>query len=76
MKAKNVQCATAFSAPTASSATFTWEAMTNYIGQKEQFVDNYGPQNEAQNETHCVKVFKMFFFDDQPVELIVRETNT
>jgi len=56
----NVQCATASSAPTASSATFTWEDMTNYVGQREQFVDKYGPQNEAQNERHCVKVFKMF----------------
>ena len=70
----NVQCATASSAPTASSATFTWEDM-NYVGQREQFIDNYGPQNEAQNETQCAKVFKMFF-DDQLVELIVRETNT
>jgi len=67
----DVQCATEFSAPTASSATFTWENMTNYVGQREQFVDNYGPQNE----TRCAKVFKMFF-DDQLVELIVRETNT
>ena len=57
------------------SATFTWEDMTNYVGQREQFVDNYGPQNEAQNETHSAKVFKMFF-DDELVELIVRETNT
>ena len=48
----DVQCAIASSAPTASSATFTWEDMTNYVGQREQFVDNYGPQNEAQNETH------------------------
>jgi len=39
----DVQCATASSAPTASSATFTWEDM-NYVGQREQFVDNYGPQ--------------------------------
>jgi hypothetical protein len=46
--------------------------MTNYVGQREQFVDNYGPQNEAQNETRCAKVFKMFF-DDELVELIVRE---
>ena len=38
------------------SATFTWEDMTNYVGQREQFVDNYGPQNE----THCAKVFKSF----------------
>jgi len=71
----DVQCATASSVPTASGATFTWEDMTNYIGQREQFVDNYGLQDEAQNETHCAKVFKMFF-DDQLVELIVRKTNT
>ena len=41
----DVQCAIASSAPTASSATFTWEDMTNYVGQREQFVDKYGPQN-------------------------------
>ena len=49
--------------------------MVNYVGQKEQFIDNYGPQNEAQNETDCAKVFKMFF-DDELIELIVHETNT
>ena len=47
----------------------------NYVGQREQFVQNYEPQNETQNETHCAKVFKMFF-DDQLMEPIVRETNT
>jgi len=45
----NVHCATASSAPTASSATFTWEDMTNCVGRREQFVDKYGPQNEPQN---------------------------
>jgi hypothetical protein len=71
----DVQFATASSAPSASSASstiFTSEDMTNYVGQREQFVDKYGPQNEAKNETHCAKVFKMFF-DDELVELIVRE---
>ena len=48
--------------------------MTNYIGQREQFVNNYGPQNEARNETHCAKVFRMFVVDEL-VELIVCETN-
>jgi len=57
----DVQCATASSAPSASSATFTWEDMTNYVGQRENFFDNCGPQNEVQNETHCAKAFKMFF---------------
>jgi len=71
----DVQCATASSAPAASSATFKREDMTNYVGQREQFVDKYGPQNEARNETHCAKVFKMFF-DEEMVELTVRETNT
>jgi hypothetical protein len=68
-----VQCATASSMPCASSATFTWEDMINYVGQRENFFDNCGAQNEAQNETHCAKVFKMFF-DDELLELIVRET--
>jgi len=71
-KSDDVQCATASSA---SCATFTWEDMTNYVGQRENFFDNCGPQNEAQNETHSAKVFKMFF-DDRLVDLTVRETNT
>jgi hypothetical protein len=69
----DAQCATASSAPTASSATFVWEDMMNYVGQREQFIDN--SENEAQNETNCAKMFKMFFYD-LLVELIVRETNT
>jgi hypothetical protein len=59
-----VQYATASSARgvwNASSAIFTWEDMTSYVGHREQFVENCGPQNEFQNETHCAKVFKMFF---------------
>ena len=32
-----MQCATASSAPTASSSTFTWEDMTNYVGQSAVF---------------------------------------
>jgi hypothetical protein len=38
-----VQCATASSVPSALSATFTWEDMTNYVGQRENFFDNCGP---------------------------------
>jgi hypothetical protein len=70
----NVQFGTGCSTRSASKGVFAWEDMTNYVGQREQFVDNYGPQNETQNETHCAKVFKMIF-DDERVELIVRETN-
>jgi len=57
----DVLFAPASSAPSALSDTFMWEDMKNYVGQREQFVDNCGPHNEAQNETHCAKVFKMFF---------------
>jgi len=53
----DVQFATASSVPSALSATFMWENMTNYVGQREQFVDNCGPQNKALNKTHCAKVF-------------------
>jgi hypothetical protein len=63
-----VQFATASRAP---SAIFTWEDMTNYVGQREQFVDNCGPQNEAQNETHCAKESKMFF-DGELMEQCVK----
>jgi hypothetical protein len=49
--------------------------VTNYVGQRENFFDKSGPQNEAQNEIHCAKVFKMFS-DDELVEVILRETNT
>ena len=41
----DVQFATASSVPSALGATFMWEDMTNYVGQREQFVDNCGPQN-------------------------------
>ena len=68
----NVQFATASSAPSALSDTFMWKDMINYVGQREQFVDSCGPQNETQYETHCAKVFKMFF-DDELVELIVHK---
>jgi len=42
----SMQCTTASIASTASSATFTWEDMTNYVGLKENFFDNCGTQNE------------------------------
>jgi len=40
---------TTSSAPIASIDTFTWEDMHHCLGQREQFVDKYGPQNEEQN---------------------------
>ena len=42
----NMQYTTTSIVSIASSATFTWEDMTNYVGQKENFFDNCGPENE------------------------------
>jgi len=42
----DVHCTTVSIAPSASGATFMWEDMTNYVGQRENFFDNCGPQNE------------------------------
>jgi hypothetical protein len=55
-----VQVSTAPSAANALSATFTWEDMTNYVGETEQFAHNCRPQNEGQNDTRCAEVFTMF----------------
>ena len=56
----DVQCATASSGPSASSATFTWEDMMNYVGQRENFFDNCGPQNEAKMKLTVLKCLKCF----------------
>ena len=45
-KKDNMQYTTTSIVSIASSATFTWEDMTNYVGQKENFFDNCGPENE------------------------------
>jgi len=44
----NMHCTTASIAPIALSATFTWEDMTNYVGEKENFFDNCGHESEPQ----------------------------
>ena len=45
----------------------------NYMEQREQFIGNCCPQNEAQNETHCAKVLKMFSADEL-AKLIMKQT--
>jgi len=42
-KSDDVQFTTESTAPSPLSATFMWEDMTNYAGQREQFVDKCGP---------------------------------
>jgi hypothetical protein len=49
--------------------------ITKCAGQREQSVGTCGPQNEAQNETNCAKVFKMLSTDEL-TDITVRETNT
>jgi hypothetical protein len=56
----NVQFATASSAPSALSDTIMWEDTTNYVGQREQFVDNCGPQNEPNMKLTVLKCSKCF----------------
>jgi hypothetical protein len=57
-----------------SPAMFTLEDMTYYIGRREQFVGNYGPQNEAKTVTESADIFKMVFTQEL-VEMIVQDTN-
>ena len=56
----DVQCATASSAPTASSATFTWEDMTNYVGQREIFLITVGLKMKPKMKLTVLKCLKCF----------------
>jgi hypothetical protein len=55
----------------ASDTPFMWEGMSNYVGRRERFIGNSGPQNEAKNVTKGVDAFKMFFTQE-----VIHETNT
>ena len=59
-KDDSVQVSAASNAPNDVSATLTCGYMMNYVGQREQYVGNCGPQNKI----HCAEVFKMFFTDE------------
>jgi hypothetical protein len=41
--------------------------MEDYVEQREQLVGNCGPQNEGENVTEAVNVFKLFFFFHFPL---------
>jgi hypothetical protein len=45
-----------------------WEDMSNYVGRRERFIRNSGPQNEAKNVTEDVDAFKMY-----NMELVLKE---
>jgi hypothetical protein len=36
--------------------------MTNYVGRREQFIGNRGPQNDAKDVTEGADIFKLFFY--------------
>jgi hypothetical protein len=38
--------------------------MTNYVGRREQFIGNCGPQNDAKDVTEGADIFKLFFTQD------------
>jgi hypothetical protein len=40
----DVHFSAACSGPSASSDIFTWEDITNYVGQRENFFDNFSPK--------------------------------
>ena len=69
----DVQCATASSVNTASSATFTWEDMTNYVGQ---ILINMGLKMKPKMKLIVLKCSKCFLMTNELVELIARETDT
>jgi hypothetical protein len=54
---------------------FTLKDVDNYVGRREEFIGNSGPQNEAKNVTEDADAFKMFFTLEL-IEIIVRKTNT
>ena len=56
----DVQCATASSAPSASSATFMWEDMTNYVGQRENFLITVGLKMKPKMKLSVLKCSKCF----------------
>jgi hypothetical protein len=58
----------------ASDTSFIRDDMSNYVGRREQFIGNSGPQNEAKIFTEGVDAFKMFF-TQEVIEIIIRETN-
>jgi hypothetical protein len=55
-------------------ASVTQEDMSNYVGRREQFIGNFGPQNEAKIVTEGVDAFKMFFTQEL-IEITVCKTN-
>ena len=57
---EDVQRATASSAPTASSATFTWEDMTNYVGQGYSLLINMGLKMKPKMKLIVLKCSKCF----------------
>jgi hypothetical protein len=59
----------------ASDTSFMWEDMYNYVGRRERFIGNSGPQNEAKNVTEGMDAFKMLS-TQEVIEIIIRETNT
>jgi hypothetical protein len=59
----------------ASDMSFMWEDMSIYVGRRERFIGNSGPQNEVKNVTEGADAFKMVF-TQEVTEIIIHEMNT
>jgi hypothetical protein len=46
--------------------------MSNYVGRGRQFIENFGPQNEAKHVNEDVDVFKMLITQEL-IKIIVRK---
>jgi hypothetical protein len=58
----------------ASAENFAWENMSNYTGQREQFIGEFGPQGAAKEVQGIVESFELFF-NRESVQKIAEETN-
>jgi hypothetical protein len=56
----DVQCATASSASSASSATFTWEDMTNFVWQRKNLFKTLGLKMKPKMKHTVLKCLKCF----------------
>jgi hypothetical protein len=61
-------------AAAASAENYVWESMSNYTGQREQFIGGFGPQGAAKEVQGIVESFELFF-NREFVKKIAEETN-
>jgi hypothetical protein len=58
----------------ASAENFVWQSMSNYTGQREQFIGGFGPQGAGKEVQGIIESFELFF-NQEFVQKIAEETN-